>query len=272
MQAPSATEPERSYSMIRSPQPQTISCIYATDVRVGSIRLPKQPILSLSPDMVGRQFGWVKILTDRVYRPNRGEVHALVRCTGCFTIGLVSIHNLAAGKTRGCQKCSQPRSVPKWLDKRVTAMKQRCTNPNDRNWYNYGARGVQFQFDSVLAAGRYIMETLGLHRDLDIDRTNNNGHYAPGNLRYVSHQVNIANRRCSTLMRMHDIRTQHPEVRYADNTLRNLFSKGLTVQEVVARWAKPSCKPKGVYGTFSTPDPAIVSLLEAGSSPTANSG
>jgi hypothetical protein len=51
----------------------------------------------------------------------------------------------------------------------------------------------------------------------------------------------------------------YPEVKYADATLKRLMYH-FTDAEIADRFFNlPSCKPKGVYGTFSTPDPSIVS-------------
>jgi hypothetical protein len=108
------------------------------------------------------------------------------------------------------------------------------------------------------------MENLGLHRNQELDRIDNNGNYEPGNIRYLPRKVNTNNRNNSTLLRFHNFRTNYPEVRYADNTLRNLLSEGMTDEEIVARWEAPSCKPKGVYGTFSTADQDTVSRLTGG--------
>ncbi|WP_212751097.1 hypothetical protein, partial [Escherichia coli] len=67
------------------------------------------------------------------------------------------------------------------------------------------------------------------------------------------------------VLAFHLFRQQYPHVRYADNTLKALLLKGLTAEQIVHRWAQPSCKPKGVYGTFSTADPTLVSQLKASS-------
>jgi hypothetical protein len=142
----------------------------------------------------------------------------------------------------------------------MEAARQRCANPNDAGYRRYGARGIEFQFASVAEAAVWVMENLGLHREKEVDRVNNHGHYAPGNLRWVTRRQNMANARGSHSKAFHLFRQQYPEIRYADNTLRNLLRRGLSFQEIVDRYNQPSDKPKGVYGTFSTPDPDIVSL------------
>jgi hypothetical protein len=43
----------------------------------------------------------------------------------------------------------------------------------------------------------WVQENLGLCRDMQIDRIDNDGHYEPGNLRYVTAAENMHNtRRC----------------------------------------------------------------------------
>lgn len=192
---------------------------------------------------------------------NRGAKYRMVlcRCTQCGTEKWINYGNLRAGKTRGCQSCSQKCGAPEWLLRRMESARQRCTNPNDKWYQNYGGRGLEFRFESVAAAAVWVMENLGLERDKEIDRIDNNRGYEPGNLRWATRQQNANNRRASVTAQVYKIRTEFPHVRYADTTLRGFFCKGVTIEEVVERWSQPSCKPKGVYGTFSTPDPDIVS-------------
>jgi hypothetical protein len=134
------------------------------------------------------------------------------------------------------------------------------------NWKHYGGRGIEFRFSSVKEAGLWIMQNLGLHKELELDRINTNGHYEPGNLVWATGRENKSHTRATKhVIRFHEFKARHPEVRYADSTLRQLISK-MTDEEIVARWNAPSCKPKGVYGTYSMPDPAIVLRCQADSS------
>lgn len=121
----------------------------------------------------------------------------LTECTGCGRDQWTYYDNLKRGLSRGCQACSQPKAIPHWLDRRLTAAKQRCENPNAPHFHNYGGRGIQFNFPSVTEAGLWILENLGIpDRSLEIDRIDNNGHYEPGNLRFTTRKKNAANRRC----------------------------------------------------------------------------
>lgn len=98
---------------------------------------------------------------------------------------------------------------------------------------------------------------------VQLDRIDNNSHYEPGNLRWTSKHANVCNTRRGGWMAMvHKFRTEHPEIRYADKTLRNLISMGFDSKAIIDRYYQKSDKPKGVYGTFSTPDPEIASLAK----------
>lgn len=84
---------------------------------------------------------------------------------------------------------------------------QRCYNPKNKNFKNYGGRGIKVheswhKFENFMVdewepydAHRQLV---GSHRkDLSIDRINNNGDYEPGNIRYTSMKIQANNRRPS---------------------------------------------------------------------------
>lgn len=152
------------------------------------------------------------------------------------------------------------------LAKRLTAAKQRCQNPKSRGFKTYGAKGIRFEFPTVADAYVWVLENIGSPPPrMELDRTNNAMGYAPGNLRWSTKAQNRRHTsRTVNAAAQHQFRLLHPEVKYADNTMQNLLSAGLTFNQILARWASPSCKPKGVYGICSTADPFIASLHRGG--------
>lgn len=203
-----------------------------------------------------------------------------VQCVGCGVEKWISLDNVTSQKTRGCQSCSQTvHPLYRWLRRRLCAAKARCQNSRDPHYADYGGRGVKFEWPDVRSAVLYALTNLALPEKacptLEIDRKDNSGNYAPGNLRFCSRQDNLINRRNTVVTclagrsvprvhAVHVFRHLHPEVRYSDVTLRRLLGEE-TEAQILARWDSPSCKPKGVYGTFSTPDPDIVSRYLGGS-------
>lgn len=180
--------------------------------------------------MVGSQYGWVKIISpERRWAENWNHCYVLTQCTGCGAIQWQNLGSLRTGKSRGCQACSQPRQIPKWLDRRLTAAKQRCENPKDSEYHNYGGRGIQFRFPSILAAGLYLMGLYGIPgRIMELDRIDTNGHYEPGNLRFVTRAGNQANRRNTVLSEF-----DQKYWPYARSVVIRKLSAGLSREEII---------------------------------------
>lgn len=129
------------------------------------------------------------------------------RCN-CGTQRDVNLIFLETGRSTRCKGCATRARhardgdllvttlASRRLQKRVNAWFQRCRNPKDRSWHNYGGRGIECRFSSVREGVEYIMRELPhpTYLKLDIDRVDNDGHYEPGNLRLVSRKENLANR------------------------------------------------------------------------------
>lgn len=97
---------------------------------------------------------------------------------------------------------------------------------------------------------------------LHLDRIDPDGHYEPGNIRWLSQEHNQLNKSgVQATARLHKFRMEHPEIRYADSTLKRLIWAGMSTEQIIERYNKPSLKPKGKYGTYSIADPAIASLV-----------
>lgn len=76
-----------------------------------------------------------------------------------------------------------------------TSAKQRCVTPTNRQFSNYGGRGIEFRFESF----EEFFAEVGSRpsRSHSLDRIDNNGHYEKGNLRWATHVEQNENRRDS---------------------------------------------------------------------------
>ena len=78
------------------------------------------------------------------------------------------------------------------------SMKQRCLNPNNTNYKNYGGRGIK-------VCNRWL-EFKNFYKDMgdrpegkELDRINNDGNYEPSNCRWITHIENNRNKRTTKL-------------------------------------------------------------------------
>jgi hypothetical protein len=70
--------------------------------------------------------------------------------------------------------------------------KDRCNNPNNDRYADWGGRGIKFLFTSF---EQFFAELGPKPPRYVLDRINNNGHYQPGNVRWVTTHESGLNRR-----------------------------------------------------------------------------
>lgn len=72
-------------------------------------------------------------------------------------------------------------------------MLQRCTNPRDLGWANYGGRGIRV-CDAWLTIEGFVRD-MGIRPDgMSLDRIDPNGNYEPGNCRWATDTEQNRNR------------------------------------------------------------------------------
>jgi len=70
--------------------------------------------------------------------------------------------------------------------------RNRCFNPNNPRFSDYGGRGIKFLFTSFQ---QFFIELGSKPKGLSLDRIDNNGNYEPGNVRWATKQVQRNNQR-----------------------------------------------------------------------------
>lgn len=179
---------------------------------------------------------------------DRGNRMVLARCT-CGTEKRVRARHIETGASIGCRRCAETvhghakvngRSSPTYTS--YVKMIDRCTNPKNDAWHNYGGRGIvvcQRWLDSF----ENFLADMGVRPPgTSIDRIDNSGHYEPGNCRWATVAEQRHNMRTNvlTVALVNEIRgrVEHGETQAS---LHRRFGLSRTlIASVVHRKAWPS--------------------------------
>lgn len=125
------------------------------------------------------------------------------------------------------------------------SMRKRCNEPNRPYWKHYGGRGIR-----VCArwneSFEHFLEDMGPKPSPkhSIDRIDVNGHYEPGNCRWVTHKEQCGNTRRTSMLTVNGITKSRiewcKEYGIAWHTIRNRLKQGWTPEQAIA-------KPVGKY-------------------------
>lgn len=88
------------------------------------------------------------------------------------------------------------------LYRKFNGMKQRCYNPNDKNYIYYGARGIgicdEWLYD-FLSFYKWAIES-GYKDGLTIERINTDGNYEPDNCKWIPMAAQQSNKRTNIII------------------------------------------------------------------------
>jgi len=168
-------------------------------------RLTKK--MAKTKDLAGQRFGRLTVLYDTGKRKNghvvwhcqcdcgneldiRSDSLVFARTTscGCYkrqrTAEVHTVHGMARGEKR--------HSIY-WI---WHSMLQRCENPSNEGYRNYGFRGIKVcdEWHKLIPFCDWALAS-GWQKGLQLDRINNNGNYEPGNCRWATPQENSRNKR-----------------------------------------------------------------------------
>lgn len=157
---------------------------------------PRHPFGNRWIDITGQRFGMLQVMWP-VARKKQSILWAAV--CDCGSIFIANVADLRSGRTYncGCMRgfkhgfCRVGRQTPE--HKAYCHAKERCNNPNVKNYSHYGGRGIEFRFTSF---DQFFSE-LGKRpsKEHSLDRINNNGHYEVGNVRWATRSQQVNNRR-----------------------------------------------------------------------------
>lgn len=145
-------------------------------------------------DLTGKPFGRLTVI-DQAETKKSGQIYWNCKCR-CGKLATIRGSRLRAGITESCgclaKETTRKRSVTHDMSYgREYAIWggiiQRCTNPNNQAFKNYGARGIticdEWRHD-FMAFFNYVGKRPSPKHS--IDRMNNDGNYEPGNVRWAT--------------------------------------------------------------------------------------
>ncbi len=149
-------------------------------------------------DLTGQQFGLLTVL--RLTDKRKGKIFWECICE-CGKVHFASTDKLRAGlRSCGCQKGSYRHGMHKTrVYSAWRAMLQRCRNPKEANYHNYGGRGIK------VCQRWYVFENF--YEDMgdppprySIERIDNNGNYEPENCKWIPLPLQHRNKRSNRII------------------------------------------------------------------------
>lgn len=201
---------------------------------------------------VGDKYNRLTVLALNQTVNNRPAV--LVRCD-CGKEFFVRISKLLSGHTKscGCWRADIRKDLSTTHGLRYSplyyiwmSMRQRCNNPNNSSYKNYGARGIKVcpEWNEFMVFYFWAMSN-GYEKGLSIERINNDGDYSSANCCFASRKSQASNRRDRVSKHANGVRVNLGRLARQHGLLpATLYSRlhlGWSLEEALTREVRNSC-------------------------------
>lgn len=150
--------------------------------------------------VIGERFGMWVVLAES---GRNKQYHRMVECLcDCGNIKRVNIENLKRGgsKSCGCQRGEEHGKSSTNTYFVWQAMKARCSNPSNKQWADYGGRGIAVCPEWKNSFETFLSDMGDCPEKYCIDRIDNDKGYGPDNCKWVTRLENNSNKRNTILL------------------------------------------------------------------------
>lgn len=163
-------------------------------------------------DLTGHRFG--RLVAVKLIGKVDKKSYAWACICDCGNQVVVRVGNLRSGNSESCGCVLKERNKSRATHQQVdtaeyhawAGIKQRCTNPKNPAYMNYGGRGIIVHpswLDDFAAFRDYVGPRPSANHS--IERIDNDGHYVPGNIIWADKRTQARNRRTSNLVTIEGI-------------------------------------------------------------------
>lgn len=188
--------------------------------------------------------GWGRQYSTRKNGGTTSLFNPVMRCS-CGWEGFVHRSNIKHGRSTRCGECAKRKAIEtRWENQgyyaicrdrahrdrlldRISAIIVRCTNPKSATYPDYGGRGIYVHPAWIADRTKFLAHLVTLdgwdNPELQLDREDNERGYVPGNLRFVTRSVNMANKRKITAREVVKLRRRIAALETENADLRHRY-------------------------------------------------
>lgn len=146
---------------------------------------------------IGRVFGAWKVKEKLSY----GQKYKC-ECMSCGEVKNIRVYDLLKGKTTMCRGCATSLASSSGRNTNTDLtyntyihMLQRCYNPDNKDYVNYGGRGIQVCELWKDSYDAFLLQMGPKPKGYTIERINHNGNYEPSNCKWIPRSDQPLNKR-----------------------------------------------------------------------------
>ena len=155
----------------------------------------------------GEKYGRLTVVERVAADPKSGNLRYLCKCD-CGATSFVTGSNLSRGVTTSCGCLMREAAIKRntthgkcgtRLYRIWCGMKERCNNPNQASYKNYGGRGIKVDFIDFDSFYSWAIDS-GYSHTKSIDRIDNDKSYSPANCRWATRKEQNNNQRSNVML------------------------------------------------------------------------